>query len=375
MSGTNFSFHEDFEGAPAKDNATYRDRRGHRCAHELGYDAFDKHLAAHQHGFRAVAGDQRTEGCSSCSLGFNSFYVDTLGADGSEAFHTLSGALRRGAYVGVERAPTGDHTFGLRMENVKGLVLVCSKPLRVSGASVVASASVYVAPSGWQTAEDELRVYAEIRSEPNAHAYGISLLPNCTSIVTNETVDAFGLRSNSSAAVFGINGTYADTWEVLHGRPLRHVTNAPPSDAVWKNLSVALGRLDASQVRVCVGMQSLGEPGAPAVFVNRLQLSGENDGVEALAPACAPSPRLVGVDSLKDLAVPGSCGMALDPVPLSVLVVLISLCIVGAIGSFLIRTCSASGFFVRTVTRTSTPRRREQPLTFETQVMSTERLA
>jgi hypothetical protein len=334
-----FVFEEGFDGVPVRNNATYRDGRGARCVHELRYDQFDLHGAAHGRGFRIVTAPGHERGCEpdQCEirdqgylaghptlLGFDSYYVDTLNGQITEPWHNIG----QGAFVGVEELPHGEQAFALRAEGVTGLVIVCTKPIVLSAATSEAFARVYVANDGWTVPEEELRVWADV----GAPGGGISLLPNCTTGATRENIDALGLRSrtsNSTATdtpVSAIDPEWArgntwrdDVWALMQLR-------LSQDDFAWRDLSVSLGRLEAAETRVCVGLQSNGI-GSTTVFVDHLQLSGggTSDGAPT-EQGCAPDAQLVGMSSLSELAVPGSCGLLFDnPVAQGFLAVLLAL--------------------------------------------------
>lgn len=350
-----FLLGENFSHVPANNNATYRDGRG-KCAHELRYDAFDLHKAAHRRGFRTVYGPGGG-GCggdaAACEmrspvylssnqnlLGFNAYYVDTIGVNGLEPWHNIG----QGAFVGVETLPSGGQAFALRADGVKGLVIVCSLPAVVSAPAVEASARIYATQRGWSEPADELRVWAETTGASG----GISLLPNCTSAATRDNLHLLGLRGaatnattyrgNASAAMpsSGLSITEVnpdwprgnvwrdDAWGVVKRRLAGEAWE-------WRDLSVPLGRLEGTEVRVCVGLQSEGR-GDTAVFVDRLQLlGGAGGGGEMHRPGCTPSPWLVGVGSLRSIAVPGSCGPSYDPTALGVLLTIVACAAIGGL--------------------------------------------
>lgn len=341
MSGS-FLFEESFSITPENNNRTFRNGRSDRCAHELRYDSYDLHKAARGRGFRVVTAPGR-KGCNElveCQirdrdysnshpnlLGFNSYFVDTLGADGLEPWHNIG----QGAFVGVERLPShaGDQAFALRADGVVGLVAVCTLPVVLSADAVEASARVYVAQRGWTRPQDELRVWADIGGPDG----GISLLPNCTALATRDNVDRLNLRSAANSTA---NST-------VEGMSIRDLNPAWPRgnmwrDAswaltesrlaedtwAWKDLAVPLGRLEGAEVKVCVGLQSGGR-GDTAVFVDRLALQGGPSADGGTPVGCAPSSVLVGTASLSSLAVPGSCGPTFDVGILSTLVGLVAL--------------------------------------------------
>ena len=350
-SGT-FLLEESFDTlAAVNNNQTYRHGRSVHCAHELRDDAFDVHGSAHGRGFRIVAAPGYREGCGgdagACEirsheylanhsnlLGFSSFYVDTRGASTLEPFHHIG----QGAFFGVEKVDTGAQAFALRAEGVKGLIAVCSKPVVVSADAVEASAKIYVAQGGWDSADDELRVWADLGGADPAGG-AVSLLPNCTALATPQNVDLLGLRSASNSSGGSSPGPplsevrpfwprgnlWRDAaWGVVKGR-LAHDTWA------WRELSASLGHVEGSEVRVCVGLQS-GGTGATAVFVDHLQLSAGGSVRGAAGPVlrgggpvCEPSAQLVRISSLASLAVPGSCGLAVNRTALVVLAALVAL--------------------------------------------------
>lgn len=380
MAGTasnSFLFEDNFETtAPVNNNATYRYGRSIHCTHEMREDAFDLHGSAHGRGFRIVAGAGHQEGChgtGSCEirnqdylanntnlLGFSSYYADTLGADSSEVWHNIG----QGAFVGVEKLPTGEQAFALRAESVKGLVVVCSKPVVLSADSVEASARIYVAQGGWDGPDDELRVWADLGdSQPSG---GISLLPNCTSLATPENIDLMHLRSTSNFSANSTGPPLSSVKVCTPGRlgcvdPEWQRGNRWRDDAwalvkarlaqdtwAWKHLSVSLGRLQDAEVRVCVGLQSGGR-GNTAVFVDRLRLSSALSGMPGsqpcssqlsspeCQPGCAPSAQLVSISSLSSLS--SSCGIALSPLAFAVLSVLLGGIALVAVGKFVRMLC------------------------------------
>jgi hypothetical protein len=335
-------FFEDFNTlAAVNNNATYRNGRSVHCTHKLRNDAFDLHGAAHGRGFRIVAAPGQGDACDdagACAirdaaylssrdglLGFSSFHTDTLGASGAEPWHNIG----QGAFVGLERVPGGGQAFALRAEGVLGFVAVCSNPVVLSADSVRASARIYASRRGWDGPNEELRVWADFGGAgPDG---GISLLPNCTAVATAQNIDSLGLRSPSNTtssdgpSLESINPNWPRgnlwrdaAWALMKDRLAEDTWD-------WRDLSVSLGRLQDNEARVCVGLQG-GGSGATALFVDRLQLTPQT--CDAQLPSssceqtCAPSPLLVGPSAFATLAVPGSCGLSLDPSAMRVLYVL-----------------------------------------------------
>ena len=244
-----FTYTEAFEDPLAAPNATYRDEDGFRCTHELRA----------QSGAPYVAGEgDASEG----DLGFTTYYVDSLGANGSAPLHSSAGA-----YIGVERAVDSTYAYALRASGTDGYLFVCSKPVRLSAAaSVCAEARVYVTDAGWHEDVDELRIWADLGVGGQ-----ISLLPGCNDTATRANIDVLGLRGN------------------------------------WSTLAAELGELDSTnEARVCVGLQS--GAGAETVYVDSLKLVSGSDSAER----CAASTGLTGVADFASLAVAGSCDGSSD---------------------------------------------------------------
>ncbi len=297
-----FAYEEDFEDVEARNDGKFRDARGSRCAHEVRDDGGDQDRRMHGvNGWRIVAAPAHRGECHpACDLGFTTYYVDSLGSDGTDPFHKIG----QGAPVGVESVPDGEHAYALRLQGVHGMVVMCSRPIEVTADYAVASARVHVAAPGWHDPSDELRVWVDVSGSRTGDNGGVSLLPQCAPVATADDVDALGLRSSNSS------------WQ-------------------WRNLSVALGALERASVRVCTGLQSRLHSEA-AVFVGAVGISGGGgDGAPATqspAQRCAPSPVLVGVSSLSALAVPGSChavpvvGMVIAGAILAAVLVVAYLC-------------------------------------------------
>lgn len=278
---------DDDDESPPPTPAPYRDRQGFRCAHELTPEA----------GARAIA---EVGNLSTFDLGFSSYYVDSLGANGSAPLHagknaSSSAVTSAGAAIGVEEVD-GREVYALRGAGTDGYLFVCSRPLWVAAAvRARAEAVIYVAQAGWHEDEDELRAWADVTPEAAATQH-FSLLPNCSATVKRANIDTLGLRDSSTPGV------------AYSGAP-----SAPGDPALlpdlwqWRTLGVHLGaRESAAEIRVCVGLQS--GAGAEAVFVDELRIR-EAHGESDLSPraGCAPSAALVGVSSFASLAAPGSC--------------------------------------------------------------------
>ena len=269
-------FDEDEALASASPNATYRDSLGPQCAHEL--------LQVEPSGRLVSSTGNLEEG----DLGFTSYYVDSLGADGSAPLHSGDST---GARIGLEVVPGGRHAYALRAAGIDGLLVVCTRPVTLRAPSVRAEATVYVAQAGWHEAADELRAWADLgdRSRP------ISLLPGCAPRATRENVDVMGLRSSPAPGVAYTGKAFGeadpallnDTWH-------------------WRTLQVDLGQVDSS-VAVCVGLQS--GAGAEEVYVDELRLLvNSSSGAGGAARAgCEPSSQLTPISRLPTLAVRGSC--------------------------------------------------------------------
>lgn len=286
------TFGDEAVGTTAYDNAAssrYRDRRGHKCAHEL-YQPGDGRIISSPANLRTGS-----------TLGFESWYVNSLGATGDAALHD-----ERGADIGVmELLPAGRSVYAMRARGVDGFLMMCSRAAAVqtSGGQLLAEATLYVAQAGWHEAQDELRVWADVGVD-----YGnrqVTLLPNCTAAATRENVDTLQLRKRSATP----GRRYA-------GSPMGEGDPALLDDA-WEfsTLSTNLGPFHTpTQARVCVGLQT--GAGAEAVYVDSLRLREAEAGAGAME--CAPSAGLAGVRDFASLAVPGSCdgaGGLLPPPP------------------------------------------------------------
>ena len=266
---TMFLYYEDFADAPVLPSATYRDVLGHTCAHKL--------LPVHER--RTVQDASRME---FGDLGFESFYADTLGADGSAALHA------DGADLGVTNVGLPGGTlpaYALRASGIDGFVSVCTNPVWLLHESVRAEATIYLAQAGWHEPTDELRVWADLGG-----ARQISLLPGCAPKVTASNVDVLGLRNSSTPGI-------------QYAGPPNEGTDPSllPDSWQWRTLGTELGQVDTPIARVCVGLQS--GAGSEAVYIASFRF---RHGTDLPAPECAPSAVLQSVAdeaSLKALAV------------------------------------------------------------------------
>ena len=316
------SHEEGFEDVEARGpGAKFRDARGTKCAHKLRDDAGDKDHRFHGNGkgWRIVAAAGQHG-----HLGFSSYYVDSLGLNGIDAFHDIG----EGSPIGVELAPTGEQAFALRMADMTGYLFVCSNPVVLTAEVAVASVRLSVGPAGWHEASDELRAWVEIsetsvglvpqilfcmafgvvgafvgrhttlwlharggwgaafmlasgalfggigvaiaRAAPNTAAFEdvaqMSLLPNCSALATRENLDTLGLRPPSTTGISlgdgSLSAPFSDPGNA--SRPLNDTWQ-------WTNLSTSLGSVREAKVSVCVGLQSAA--GAATVFVDELRVT------------------------------------------------------------------------------------------------------
>lgn len=123
---------ETFAGAPEASlgtDAKYIDADGHRCAHQLressdptqrSVDSLDSETAADD---PTDPDDPHEE--AGPILGYDTFYVDTLGADGSAGLHTDGAAI--GVVDGVRGSDDG-FAFELDASGIDGMTIVCSHP-------------------------------------------------------------------------------------------------------------------------------------------------------------------------------------------------------------------------------------------------------
>ena len=265
-------FEEGFDDAVAVPNATYTDKLGYKCAHQLRPDR----------GARTVYGaGERDTG----DLGFVSYYVDSLGATGSAPLHTATGAD-----IGVDDV-AGRRAFALRARGTDGFLFVCTRPVRLSAPSLRAEATVYVAQAGWHEEVDEMRLWASVsRKGRDTEEIAISLLPGCAATATRHTVDTLGLRASTLSAAYT-------------GEPMGVGDPSLLADRYnWQTLGVELGAVEDTSVRVCAGLQS--GAGAEALYVDSFAL---RQGAAAVA-GCLSQTVLAGVASdFTRLAVRGSC--------------------------------------------------------------------
>ena len=272
---------ETFQPDVVRDSdARFRDHRGAKCAHELEGNDAPNSLE-----IMRVANETH--------LGFESFYVDTLGADGTAGLHTI-----RGARIGIHHA--GSHKLGsvddwvyeLDASGIDGLTMVCSQPYTPEAPTpVVAEARIYVSVRGWHEWGDQLRVWAEVGDE--GYAWQVSLLPGCTPVATRESIDVLRLRAPRDGVAY--EGAPGGAGDPSNGA----------EDWVWTTLSAALGVVDegTGAARVCVGLQS--GAGTEMVLVDSLALNLSAAGPAAPTP-CSPT-RLVSPSDLEPHAVAGSC--------------------------------------------------------------------
>ena len=122
----------------------YHDESGHRCTHELLRAPMQTTFAHHYgHAHRQVERDgeintttvQPTDGIAGNELGFQSFYADTLGADGSAALHS---PCSNGSEVGVISSSylvrdqgVVVNLFEIKAWGTDGLVAVCTHALEL----------------------------------------------------------------------------------------------------------------------------------------------------------------------------------------------------------------------------------------------------
>ena len=290
----------------------YHDESGHRCTHEL-LRAPMQTTFAHHYGLarRQVERDgeintttvQPTDDIAGNELGFQSFYADTLGADGSAALHS---PCSNGSEVGVISSSylvrdqgVVVNLFEIKAWGTDGLVAVCTHALELGAPTgLTAIADIYIAQAGWHEAEDEVRVWAEVEG---IGAY--SLLPRCNSVVTRTNIDVLGLRNP------GIQNL---TMGRGYWQPGERGDPAMMADE-WNftRLTVRLGTVPANaDVRVCASLQS--GAGAEALYIRSFSLEVSNN---MSTPAqCTPDQNGT-LASLRTRVVVGSCSGNSDGPP------------------------------------------------------------
>lgn len=259
--------------------ARFTDHQGERCAHELEGNSAPNSLEILQ-----VANETH--------LGFETFYVDTLGADGTAGLHTISGARIGVHHAGSQKfGSVDDWMYELVAAGIDGLTMVCSQPFTPEEPTpIVAEARIYVSVRGWHEYSDQLRVWAEVGDEGSA--WQVSLLPGCTPVATRESIDVLRLRAPRDGIAY--TGEPGGDGDPSNGA----------EDWQWTTLSAALGVVDAeTATRVCVGLQS--GAGTEMVFVDTLALNLSAAGPATPTP-CAPT-RLISPSDLEPFAVAGSC--------------------------------------------------------------------
>ena len=177
-------YQETFANAPEASlaaDARYTDPDGHKCAHMLEPSSLENQ--------RSICSKHSEEPTGPTILGYDAFYVDTLGADGTAAMHTEAGAKVGVVALGPSQRSTDGFVFELEASGIDGLTIVCSHPFTPDAPTpIVASTRVYISPKGWHEAADELRVWAEV-GEAAPDVWQVSLLPECTPAATRESID------------------------------------------------------------------------------------------------------------------------------------------------------------------------------------------
>lgn len=177
-------YQETFSNAPEASlaaDARYTDPDGHKCAHMLEPSSLENQ--------RSICSKHSEEPTGPTILGYDAFYVDTLGADGTAAMHTEAGAKVGVVALGPSQRSTDGFVFELEASGIDGLTIVCSHPFTPDAPTpIVASTRVYVSPKGWHEAADELRIWAEV-GEAAPDVWQVSLLPECTPAATRESID------------------------------------------------------------------------------------------------------------------------------------------------------------------------------------------
>jgi len=197
-------------------------------------------------------------------LGFSTYYVDSLGADGTSALHS------DGGQVGIEWIADDERwAYAMRASAFHGYLFVCSVPSqRLADASLPyraeATLRLQADAADWNVS-DELRVWADVDG-----ARQTSLLPGCADAATQGTIDLLGGSSGE-----------------------------------WLTLSSPLGLPEATeQVRVCVGLQSAMAAAAatsrPSLFLSGLRLVSDERPRQSNA-ACPPSLGLTPVEQFGSL--------------------------------------------------------------------------
>jgi len=258
----------------------YHDNGGHKCVHKLEnwVHGSMSHRAVAQEGHISTGRahishnmDETWPGAQGNELGFETYFVDTLGADGSAALHAHGSA---GAEVGVmsgnetSHGLFGHNAYEIKATGIDGLVAVCTMPLVLEQTTALtAHATIYVGQAGWHELADEVRVWAEVAGMGGGGAY--SLLPNCAVAATRDNIDTLGLRRTSPAA--------SDP-------------STLPDEYTFQRLSTSLGthgRMGDS-VRVCASLQS--GAGHEALYIASLALSLTPLNATTAAAAAHPDP-------------------------------------------------------------------------------------
>jgi hypothetical protein len=223
--------------------------------------------------------------------GFQTWYADTLCADGTKAMHSCAGTSG-GAKIGVVdnasprigpgspgtsysslQAAGGTKFYQIMAAGVDGFTYVCFDTVTYARPmSVKASIKVYVAQAGWHETPDRLRAWVETSATQS-----VSLLPrdtdgSCVTEVDKHNIDRLQLRDSA-------NGT---EWTGAHNAPGDPAILA--DQYVWKTLTADLGSVTSA--KVCAGLQT--GAGHELLWLDNMQLVASTSGTAASCPVSTP---------------------------------------------------------------------------------------